>query len=106
MNKPEVGLILLCLMMLSGCSSTPPIARTVVTKQTQYVLPPQSLMSQCLPAECSSDANADLPDCIIQLWHSVGLPNGVLNMVQGEKETGIHLANHKGIDGLFFTGSP
>lgn len=67
MNKPEVGLILLCLMMLSGCSSTPPIARTVVTKQTQYVLPPQSLMSQCLPAECSSDANADLPDCIIQL---------------------------------------
>ncbi|MCS6205244.1 hypothetical protein G3447_10630 [Shewanella baltica] len=24
-------------------------------------------MSQCLPAECSSDANADLPDCIIQL---------------------------------------
>ncbi|WP_227257123.1 Rz1-like lysis system protein LysC [Shewanella scandinavica] len=54
-------------MMLSGCSSTPPIARTVVTKQTQYVLPPQSLMSQCLPAECSSDANADLPDCIIQL---------------------------------------
>ncbi|MGE6451518.1 Rz1-like lysis system protein LysC [Shewanella baltica] len=53
--------------MLSGCSSTPPIARTVVTKQTQYVLPPQSLMGQCLPAECSSDANADLPDCIIQL---------------------------------------
>ena len=67
MNKPEVGLILLCLMMLSGCSNTPPIARTVVTKQTQYVLPPQSLMSQCLPAKCSSDANADLPDCIIQL---------------------------------------
>lgn len=67
MTKLAVGLILLCLMMFSGCSSTPPIVRTVVTKQTQYVLPPQSLMSQCLPAECSSDANADLPDCIIQL---------------------------------------
>lgn len=67
MNKLAVGLILPCLMMFSGCSNTPPIARTVITKQTQYVLPPQSLISQCLPAECSSDANADLPDCIIQL---------------------------------------
>ncbi|WP_425289194.1 Rz1-like lysis system protein LysC [Shewanella xiamenensis] len=54
-------------MMFSGCSNTPPTVRTVVTKQTQYVLPPKELISQCLPAECSSDANADLPDCIIQL---------------------------------------
>ncbi len=34
-----------------------------------------------------------------------GLPAGVLNLVQGEKETGIALANHRQIDGLFFTGS-
>lgn len=40
-----------------------------------------------------------------QLWQEAGLPAGVLNLVQGEKETGIALANHPGIDGLFFTGS-
>ena len=41
----------------------------------------------------------------IKLWEKAGLPKGVINLVQGEKETGIALANHKGIDGLFFTGS-
>ncbi|WP_422132613.1 succinylglutamate-semialdehyde dehydrogenase [Endozoicomonas sp. ALD040] len=41
----------------------------------------------------------------IKLWQQAGLPEGVLNMVQGEKETGMALARHKGIDGLFFTGS-
>ncbi|MEO9653839.1 succinylglutamate-semialdehyde dehydrogenase [Marinomonas sp.] len=45
-------------------------------------------------------------DLIIQLWQQAGLPDGVLNLIQGEKETGIALANHAGIDGLFFTGSP
>ena len=70
MNKLAVGLILLCLMMFSGCSNTQPIVRTVVTKQTQYVLPPQSLISQCLPAECdllqNTGENADLADCLTQ----------------------------------------
>ncbi|MRI33487.1 succinylglutamate-semialdehyde dehydrogenase [Endozoicomonas sp. OPT23] len=41
----------------------------------------------------------------VKLWEKAGLPAGVLNLVQGEKETGIALASHKGIDGLFFTGS-
>ncbi len=45
-------------------------------------------------------------DFIIQLWEQAGLPAGVLNLVQGERETGVALANHQGIDGLFFTGSP
>ena len=40
-----------------------------------------------------------------KLWHAAGLPAGVLNLVQGAKETGIALAGHDGIDGLFFTGS-
>ncbi|WP_375507551.1 succinylglutamate-semialdehyde dehydrogenase [uncultured Caballeronia sp.] len=39
------------------------------------------------------------------LWAQAGLPSGVLNLVQGEKDTGITLANHRQIDGLFFTGS-
>src|SRR5580698_4584728 len=41
----------------------------------------------------------------VDLWSQAGLPSGVLNLVQGEKDTGIALANHKQIDGLFFTGS-
>lgn len=41
----------------------------------------------------------------MQLWQKAGLPNGVINMVQGEVETGKSLATHAGIDGLFFTGS-
>ena len=41
----------------------------------------------------------------VQLWQQAGLPAGVLNLLQGEKETGIALAAHAGIDGLFFTGS-
>jgi len=41
----------------------------------------------------------------LKFWLQAGLPNGVMNMVQGEVETGKALAGHKGIDGLFFTGS-
>ena len=41
----------------------------------------------------------------VQAWRDAGLPAGVLNLVQGEKDTGIALANHRQIDGLFFTGS-
>ncbi|AEF53581.1 succinylglutamate-semialdehyde dehydrogenase [Marinomonas posidonica] len=45
-------------------------------------------------------------DKIVQLWQQAGIPDGVLNLVQGERKTGIALANHQDIDGLFFTGSP
>ncbi|MUH73087.1 succinylglutamate-semialdehyde dehydrogenase [Psychrosphaera haliotis] len=41
----------------------------------------------------------------VELWQKAGLPAGVLNLVQGEVETGKALANHPQIDGLFFTGS-
>ena len=41
----------------------------------------------------------------VELWAKSGLPEGVLNLVQGEVETGKALAGHPGIDGLFFTGS-
>ncbi|WP_186065589.1 succinylglutamate-semialdehyde dehydrogenase [Burkholderia gladioli] len=41
----------------------------------------------------------------VEAWRDAGLPAGVLNLVQGEKETGVALANHRQIDGLFFTGS-
>lgn len=39
-----------------------------------------------------------------EFWRESGLPGGVLNLVQGAKETGIALASAE-IDGLLFTGS-
>ncbi|GAA5215397.1 succinylglutamate-semialdehyde dehydrogenase [Corallincola platygyrae] len=42
---------------------------------------------------------------MVRLWNAAGLPAGVINMVQGGADTGKHLAGHRGIDGLFFTGS-
>jgi succinylglutamic semialdehyde dehydrogenase len=41
---------------------------------------------------------------MVRRWEAAGLPKGVLNLVQGERETGIALAR-AGIDGLLFTGS-
>ncbi|MDX1475246.1 MAG: succinylglutamate-semialdehyde dehydrogenase, partial [Reinekea sp.] len=41
----------------------------------------------------------------VKLWQQAGLPDGVMNLVQGAVETGIALSNHPQIDGLFFTGS-
>lgn len=41
----------------------------------------------------------------MKLWEEAGLPKGVLNLVQGDKETGIALSQSRGIDGLLFTGS-
>ena len=41
---------------------------------------------------------------VVKQWHAAGLPAGVLNLVQGERETGIALS-HAAIDGILFTGS-
>jgi len=40
----------------------------------------------------------------VALWQQAGLPDGVMNLVQGAREVGIALANAP-IDGLLFTGS-
>ena len=40
-----------------------------------------------------------------QSWAAAGLPVGVLTVVQGGRDTGVALAGHAGLDGLFFTGS-
>ncbi len=39
------------------------------------------------------------------LWEAAGLPPGVLNLAQGGRNTGVSLASHPGLEGLFFTGS-
>ncbi|NRA88700.1 MAG: aldehyde dehydrogenase family protein, partial [Rhizobiales bacterium] len=41
---------------------------------------------------------------MVHLWDKAGIPKGVINLLQGEKQVGIALSNAK-IDGLFFTGS-
>lgn len=52
-----------------------------------------------------SDLTPMVAEEMVKLWHAAGLPAGVLNLVQGEVETGKALASHPGLDGLFFTGS-
>ncbi len=42
---------------------------------------------------------------MVQKWQEVGLPPGVVNMVQGGREVGIALSSHRNLDGLLFTGS-
>ncbi|TQI81009.1 succinylglutamic semialdehyde dehydrogenase [Serratia fonticola] len=41
----------------------------------------------------------------LKLWLQAGLPDGVINLVQGGRETGEALAASTDIDGLLFTGS-
>jgi len=41
----------------------------------------------------------------VQLWEQAGLPKGVLNLVNGGRNTGIALGAQPQIDGVLFTGS-
>jgi len=52
-----------------------------------------------------SELTPRVGEITVQLWQQAGIPAGVMNLVQGEVETGIAIANHDEIDGLFFTGS-
>ncbi|TMO66945.1 succinylglutamate-semialdehyde dehydrogenase [Pseudoalteromonas aurantia] len=52
-----------------------------------------------------SELTPHVAELTLKFWLEAGLPAGVINLVQGEVETGKALASHKGIDGLFFTGS-
>lgn len=42
---------------------------------------------------------------MIQVWEEAGLPPGVLNLVQGARETGAAALDHAELDGVLFTGS-
>ncbi len=42
---------------------------------------------------------------LAEVWQRAGLPAGVLNLVQGGRETGAALTAHPGHDGILFTGS-
>lgn len=52
-----------------------------------------------------SDLTPLCGELAVKLWQEAGLPSGVVNLVQGGKETGIALASSNKIDGLLFTGS-
>ncbi|MEB3898583.1 succinylglutamate-semialdehyde dehydrogenase [Pseudomonas juntendi] len=52
-----------------------------------------------------SELTPKVAELTVKCWIEAGLPAGVLNLVQGGRETGVALAANPGIDGLFFTGS-
>ncbi len=52
-----------------------------------------------------SEYTPAVAEATVKLWETSGLPNGVLNLVQGGPETGTYLASHPDLAGLFFTGS-
>lgn len=53
----------------------------------------------------SSELTPLVAQVMLECWEEVELPPGVINMVQGGRNTGRILSEHKGIDGLLFTGS-
>lgn len=44
-------------------------------------------------------------EATVKLWQQAGLPNGVINLIQGGRSTGVALSSAEQIDGLLFTGS-
>ena len=52
-----------------------------------------------------SELTPRVAEFTVKCWIKAGLPAGVLNLLQGARETGVALAASQGIDGLFFTGS-
>lgn len=52
-----------------------------------------------------SEQTPAVAEFIYKLWREAGLPDGVLNLVHGGKETGIALSSHPDINGILFTGS-
>ncbi len=53
------------------------------------------------PSEYAAVACAMLSD----IFKEAGLPDGVINVVQGKGDVGAALVDHKDVDGIFFTGS-
>ncbi|WP_263138991.1 succinylglutamate-semialdehyde dehydrogenase [Pseudomonas sp. RIT-PI-AD] len=52
-----------------------------------------------------SELTPKVAELTLNCWVEAGLPAGVLGLLQGARDTGIALAAHDGLDGLFFTGS-
>lgn len=72
-------------------------------------LPNGHIVPALLAGNCIVFKPSEQTPCVaqatVECWIEAGLPPGVLNLVQGGRETGMALAADPGIDGLFFTGS-
>lgn len=65
---------------------------------------PALLAGNCVVFKPSEQTPA-VGEAMLRCWQAAGLPAGVLNLLQGERETGEAIAAHRELDGLFFTGS-
>lgn len=52
-----------------------------------------------------SEKGAMTAEFLMELWDKAGLPKGVINMLQGDWQTGKALVSHDLVNGVFFTGS-
>lgn len=52
-----------------------------------------------------SELTPAVGEFMFRLWHKVGLPCGVINLVQGGRQTGGAVLDHPALDGVLFTGS-
>ena len=52
-----------------------------------------------------SELTPMIAETMMGFWEQASLPNGVVNLVQGSRDTGIEIMNHEQLDGLLFTGS-
>lgn len=52
-----------------------------------------------------SELTPAVAERMVKFWEEAGLPAGVLNLVQGARDTGAALVASEDIDGLLFTGS-
>ncbi|NBU20041.1 aldehyde dehydrogenase family protein [bacterium] len=52
-----------------------------------------------------SEKGAFTGQWMAECFHEAGLPEGVFNLIQGEKEVGRRLVVHEGVSGVLFTGS-
>ncbi|PVZ72203.1 succinylglutamate-semialdehyde dehydrogenase [Pelagibaculum spongiae] len=65
---------------------------------------PALLAGNCIVFK-PSEMTPKTAEMLIQFWQKIGLPDGVINLLQGERAVGKAITEHQQLDGLFFTGS-
>lgn len=70
---------------------------------TGYIIP--ALLAGNTIVFKGSERTPKVSDLLAQLWTSTGLPDGVINLLQGDSSVGQHLTHHPDINGVLFTGT-
>jgi succinylglutamic semialdehyde dehydrogenase len=52
-----------------------------------------------------SEHTPHVAEMLVGCWERAGVPAGVVQLVQGARNTGVALAEHEGVNGILFTGS-